>query len=707
LYELDLARVYFNQALAQAISIKDVSAQTLALTGLACLHHRQGESQQALNRIAQAQQLNRQPEDAEAEAALLHLRGQVNQEAGQLEKANHAYTEALAIYRKISNVEGQVKVLCLMANLSLLASHNQAALEQATQAVELVAKPAQRAANIGATMRGRELRWRAWFSRARAERAAGLKELAAKSYLRALVQVGETWWLVKISTETSAIAFREESQALYREYIDLLIEQGNVNEAYYWADIAKARTLRSATEARRSLEPSGDEGRAKTLRELARPIARLRTQLISADLSNEQRATLQKELRDAEYALEEKRVQAEMGNSRERLIWSEPATVKALQAKLTQDKSALLEFLLGEARSFCWLITPGGISVEVLPGRKEIEKAVRPYLEALTTPPNHLYLEKELAKLRAQAAGLCSVLFGRLAGQLAPGQKLIVVPDGLLHYLPFEALIHDERYLLEDHEISYDPAASMLSLWPASSDPPAHGKQLELLAFGDPQFETEAKVANARKPDKRVSPQTQAMRSVLGSSLAPLPRTRDEVQYIADLFPADRCRTYLGKDATEDALKREPLHNYKRLHLATHGLSNETAPSRSAMVLALDDDPEEDGFLEVGEIAELHLDCDLVVLSACQTGRGQLLSGEGIVGLCRAFMRAGARSVVVSLWNVSDISTSRLMKSFYQGLTGNLSNAAALRQAKLQMLKRDGVTRHPFYWSPFILTGKP
>jgi CHAT domain-containing protein len=124
-------------------------------------------------------------------------------------------------------------------------------------------------------------------------------------------------------------------------------------------------------------------------------------------------------------------------------------------------------------------------------------------------------------------------------------------------------------------------------------------------------------------------------------------------------------------------------------------------------VLTIDTDAEEDGYLEVSEIARLNLDSDLVVVSACQTGRGKLLSGEGIVGLSRAFLYAGARSVIVSLWNVSDISTGQLMKSFYQNLTGGMSNAAALRRAKLQLLGMGKDLRHPYYWSSFVMIGKP
>lgn len=253
------------------------------------------------------------------------------------------------------------------------------------------------------------------------------------------------------------------------------------------------------------------------------------------------------------------------------------------------------------------------------------------------------------------------------------------MPDGLLHYLPFEALIHNEHYLVEDHEISYVPSASILVQGQHSKGDAETGDRMELLAFGDPIFGPELQASVTKKPRSGRIDVMRNARASRGFQLPPLPRTRDEVQYIASLFPADRTTLYLGKDSTEDAVKRESLRRYRRLHFATHSLIDEVSPSRSAVVLTLD--PEDDGFLDVNEISELDLDCDLVVLSACQTGRGQLLSGEGIVGLSRAFLYAGARSVVVSLWSVSDISTGHLMKTFYQHLAGNLGNAAALRLA--------------------------
>ena len=229
---------------------------------------------------------------------------------------------------------------------------------------------------------------------------------------------------------------------------------------------------------------------------------------------------------------------------------------------------------------------------------------------------------------------------------------------------------------------------------------------MELFAIGDPVFEPGSKAINGKKAKADLSVVMRQV-SARGFSLPQLPRTLDEVQFIANLFPADRRKLLTGMASTEEAIKHESLRRYRRLHFATHSLIDEKSPLRSAVVLTPDNNAEEDGFLEVSEISRLNLDCDLVVVSACQTGRGQLLTGEGILGLSWAFFRAGARSVVVSLWNVTDISTSQLMKNFYQNMTDGLSNAAALRKAKLQMLNGNKGARHPYYWSAFVIIGKP
>ena len=706
LYQSDLARHYFSQALDQARTINDLPAQTLALTGLANLYHGQGEKAKALACVARARQSNTQ-KHAETEAALQLLLGHINQEEGRVEKAKAAFENALAIYEKAFNTAGQVKALCALSTLSLLDSQKQAALDQSEQAVAIAEKQATRAVSHADVVNARELRWHAWLSRARAERALGQKESALKSYFWARSQFKAIWWAVYLATEASAIALREESQATYRECVDLLMEQGEFEKAYELADEPKARTILNRIESRRAKPSSGDRRQEATRRELSRNLARRRLQLRASRLSRLQKVKLQKDIEEADLKMVESRVRAELEHSKERLVWSQPATTGQLQQETAHSQTALVQFSLGENRSFVWLFARGEVFFNILPPRKKVEEAVRLYLDMLAAPPSQLYIERDLARLREESGELFDTLFGGLSRQIEPGRRLIVVPDGLLHYLPFEALIHNGHYLVEDHEISYLPSASMLMQRQDSRGEAGTADRMELIAFGDPIFGLELKASITKTPGSDTVGVIRNSRASRIVQLPPLPKTRDEVQFIASLFPPDRTRLYLDKASTEDAVKREPLRRYRRLHFATHSLIDEKSPSRSAVVLTQDADPDEDGFLEVSEISELDLDCDIVVLSACQTGRGQLLSGEGIVGLSRAFFYAGARALVVSFWNVNDISTGQLMEGFYRHLTAGIGNAAALRQSKLQMLKSDKETRHPYYWASFVIIGKP
>jgi CHAT domain-containing protein len=703
----ELAVHYYEKALKQARIARDVPTQATAWTGLANLHHQRGEKSDALACVARARRLRRQQADEDAEAALLHLVGQIDQEEGLLEQASKDLEGALSLYRKRGDEQGEVRVLCSISSLDLFSDQKKAALVQAERAVELAEKQKKRAVSNVDKLRARESLWRAYYSRARAQRAVGQKESAIKSLKWTIHQIEGLYWAVYISTEASAVSFREEVQASYRELVDLLIGQGQVKEAYAWMEKARARAILGLTEARRINGPQREVDPDGTLGELSRSIAGLRTQSLSSDINPEQRARIQTELKEKEYALEEAQLRVEMERSRDRMAFFGPADADQIQKITDQDKSTVVEFLLGENRSFVWLISSNDVLMEILPGRKEIEKAVRQYLEVTSVAPNNMYLERDLLKANERAENLFSILFGASRERIEQSQKLIVVPDGVLHYLPFEALIHDGRYLVETHEISYVPSGSMLRLWQDSRNKHEAGEKMELLAFGDPTFGPEHKASIAKTSGSVGADIVRESRASRGFQLGPLPRTRDEVQYIAGLFPPERTRLYLGRDSTEAAVKRESLRQYRRLHFATHSLIDEVSPSRSAVVLSMDPNDTEDGFLEASEISELDLDCDLVVLSACQTARGQLLSGEGIVGLSRAFLYAGARAVVVSLWNVSDISTGALMKSFYRHLVAGNGNAAALRQTKIEMLKGGSETRHPYYWAAFITIGKP
>jgi CHAT domain-containing protein len=211
----------------------------------------------------------------------------------------------------------------------------------------------------------------------------------------------------------------------------------------------------------------------------------------------------------------------------------------------------------------------------------------------------------------------------------------------------------------------------------------------KIIAFGDPVYENVSDISRSSVKNYQR-----------------LEFSGKEIENIATLFKKGNADIYLRGDATEENVKRDgELKKFNYVHFATHGFIDETKPDFSSLVLTQDNNSEEDGFLQATEIFNLNLNADLVVLSACQTGLGKLVRGEGMVGLTRAFMYAGTPTVMVSLWSVSDVSTSILMGEFYRNLLKEkLGKTEALRKAQLSMLGNEKFA-HPFYWAPFVLIG--
>lgn len=263
---------------------------------------------------------------------------------------------------------------------------------------------------------------------------------------------------------------------------------------------------------------------------------------------------------------------------------------------------------------------------------------------------------------------------------LSSSRRLIIVPDRVLAYLPFKPLLRDRastpnpqsathtpHYLIEQCTISYVPAALALR---AIRQRPMHGDQAakQLLAFGDPIYARRSRHRTKPATAQDTTTRALAFYTERGFNFTRLPYTRAEVTGIGQLHPAHEQQIYLGHQAQEETLKREKLEQYRYVHFATHGIINEEKPARSGFALSPGDHSSEDGVLQLSEIMRLKLNADVVTLSACSTGLGKLLAGEGIIGLTRAFFYAGARSLVVNFWNVNDAATAELMKAFYQNL---------------------------------------
>lgn len=379
---------------------------------------------------------------------------------------------------------------------------------------------------------------------------------------------------------------------------------------------------------------------------------------------------------------------------------SKQADIKTIQASL-DAKSALLEYVVGDSNVYVFYIdqqqsklTHFEIQKTVLDKKVEqLQKALSNY-QALSGKPEQAYVK------------YTNVAYWFYENLVAPSLKeakdiehLIVITDGKLGYLPFETFLVERapqqqtdyqklHYLMTDYKISYNYSAT---LWEENKRQkrPSNNRQLLALAA-----------------DYNLKQDSMAERLPLEahwrSLLPPLPNAQKEVEVLSEAYQGYFCQ---GIHATERFFK-EKAGDYAVIHLAMHGLLNEQSPILSSLAFTEDSDSLENNFLQAYEISKLQLNADLVVLSACETGYGKFEAGNGIASLARAFMYAGASSLVVSLWQVNDYSTAMIMRAFYQNLSEGMDKAEALRAAKFQYLKENQAPlNHPAFWSPFIQLG--
>ncbi|HEX6740080.1 MAG TPA: CHAT domain-containing protein, partial [Vicinamibacteria bacterium] len=394
-----------------------------------------------------------------------------------------------------------------------------------------------------------------------------------------------------------------------------------------------------------------------------------------------------------------------------------PLGLAEIRRQVLDADTVLLEYALGERGSQAWVASASGLAVHALPPRDEIERAARRLHQAASAPP------AERAAGWSEAAAELSrlVLPPDLAGLSA--KRLLVVAPGALQYVPFAALPlpgAGAQPVMERFEVVSAPSASVVATLRQEHAGAARARK-ELAVLADPVFEPDdPRVQTARRhagAGTQVAMAGQgeslarALRSVTGTGgdrlLTRLPFSRQEAEAILAGAPRRASLRALGFDASRDLATSPALADYRFVHFATHGLLNTRQPELSGLVLSLVDREgrRRDGFLRLHDIYDLRLNAELVVLSGCQTGLGKDMRGEGLQGLTRGFMYAGAPRVVASLWQVDDLATAELMKRFYRAmLVEKRPPAAALRAAQRE-LAASRQWSAPFYWAAFGLHG--
>jgi len=348
---------------------------------------------------------------------------------------------------------------------------------------------------------------------------------------------------------------------------------------------------------------------------------------------------------------------------------------------LLDDRTLAVTYAVTQDRTYLFALTRRGLALhEVALGRTALEQRTRGFREALAG-----------RRLEVAALGrtLCADLLGPVRKQLASSTRLLIVPDGPLWELPFQALkCTASRYLLEERAIAYAPSLTALREMATHRAPPGPARDT-VLAVGDPSF---------GEPQRR-----QIAGLLRDGALGPLPDAAAEARAI-ERFYGPGSSVFIGPEARETRVKAE-AGRHRVLHFAAHGILNDASPLYSQLVLARPKGTEDDdGLLEAWEIMEMSLPADLAVLSACESGRGRVSQGEGLVGLSWAFSVAGCPTTVVSQWKVDSRSTSRLMRRFHRDLADGRPTADALRAAALAV-KADPLYAHPFYWAGFVVVG--
>ena len=675
----DLALSFFERArtISEEVGAKADRARTLTMVGDA--HRALGHDDEARTLYEKGRALSEGFEDRRGTATAWLKMGRLDQGQGR-------YEPALACYERSLELGEAMKSKPLVAE-SLV---GKAFVLLARRDFEGAAQAARRAAAIARDLGAPEALWQALTTAGEAEAALGRGEPARTAFEEAIAAV-EAMRLRVAGAEPEQERFFEDKLAPYYGLIRLLVSQHNDAEALGLAERTKGRVLadvqsRGRLRLTRTLdaaESDDERRRERAIISLNAQIAR-ETQSVRRDPARIER--LQSGLAQARREYEASRAQLYLRHPDLLVRRGEGRPLSLAEAgELVGRDGVALEYVVSEEDSFLFVLTGGDpprLRVQALGfGRKELTARVQGFRERLARRD---LAYAETARLLYQA------MVGPAASELRGRSTLVIIPDGPLWELPFQALQSPEgRALLEEHPLSYAPSLTVLrAMRQARTSPPRGGATL--LAFGNP----------AGAP--RSTPPAPA--TLQGEALVSVPDTEQQVRAIGRLYGPSHSRVYVGKEAREDRVKSE-AGRYRILHFATHGLLDDASPLYSQLVLSVPEgNGAEDGRLEAREILDLDLEADLVVLSACETGRGRVGAGEGVIGLTWAFFVAGCPSTVVSQWKVESASTTVLMLEFHRQLQAGQPKARALQQAasRLARLPQYG---HPFYWAPFVVVG--
>jgi CHAT domain-containing protein/tetratricopeptide (TPR) repeat protein len=725
----------YNQALKLWREQGAVFQEFGTLTGVIRAYESLKDYPKALEAANQALLLARQQKSSFTEASALAFLGRIYQASGDYQKALSFSQQAVAGMQKFGRRDAAAKVLGNIGDTYNSLKQSQQAIATYNQQLILQRRLGDRTGEADAL-----------YNLAVTERTRGNLN-AALPKIEATIKIVEDT-RSKVTSEELRTSYFATVQKYYEFYIDLLMQLHKQNPSKGYDALALQASERSRarglvellTEANVDIKKDVDP---KLLAEETNLQWRIDakekklSQLANQDSTPKQVADLTEEIKNLLNQQQQLKIKIRSQNPEyAALKYPEPITLKEIQQQLDKD-TLLLEYSLGKERSYLWAVTPNSLNSYELPGREQIEKAAKNLYSYL----KNRRMQRVSGEATAQPTEeLSKLILAPVADKL--GQKrLVIVGDEALQYIPFAALNdltpqppslpgkgeqvqlsspargRGEVYqpLVVNHEIINLPSASAIAILRKELKGRTKApKNLAVLA--DPVFSAEDERVSVKPSniinDPGIQLQASALkRSVSNINLGNMERlkgTRTEAQEILKLVPSSDELQALDFDANYNWATSKQLSQYRIVHFATHGLVDSNDPELSGIVLSLVDKQgkPQRGLLRLDDIFNLNLPAELVVLSACKTGLGKEVKGEGLVGLTRGLMYAGAARVVVSLWNVDDEATSLLMQKFYnQMLQRGLSQSAALRAAQLQLWQQEQ-WRDPYSWAGFTLLGE-
>lgn len=743
LREYEKAVEYHTQTLSLARTTGDRNTEAIAIVNLGLDELSSGNKEKALEYYQQSLSLFRVVGNRRGEAYALSEIGKAYLLLRHYDKALDHYQQALAKLRNIGDRSGEGNTLSQIGVCYSELGNPQEALSHLEQALtlhrdlkelSLEALTLHKIANVELEL-GR-------YADARARIEAAIKIIESTRS--------------KFISQTLRTSYSASVQAFYELYIELLMRMHKVQPslghdavAFQVNEHARARgLLETLNEARIDIRQGVDVdllGRERSLQDQLNIKSERLTRLLAGKHTEEQEKVARKDVDDLLTAYQDVDEKIRASSPRyAALKQPEPLNWKEIQQLLDGD-TILLEYALGKDRSYLWRLTSSSVSSFELPKRSEIETLARQVYEALTARNRVIRFEKPAdkqvrvakadAEYFAKSTLLSRMVLGPVSGRLG-NKRVVVVTDGALQYVPFGALpipLRDNprtsretpgsyQPMIMQHEVVSLPSASTLALLRKEMV----GRQLgakTTAIFADPVFgeddqrldamssraTKQAHQQAAKLESKREfsGPMERSIRDTGGLGFPRLPYSRKEADAITALAPKGATRKWLDFEANRLTAISDDLSNYRIVHFATHGLLNSQHPELSGIVLSLvdKDGQSQDGFLRLHEIYNLKLGADLVVLSACRTALGKEIKGEGLVGVTRGFMYAGAPRVIASLWAIDDEITAEWMKRFYREmLVMDKRPAAAMRMAQVGLWREKHLP--PYFWAAFVLQGE-